>query len=159
MRKAIFWGFLGTLAEPPPVPRSVVFDPAQYRVYPRRGRYIGCAPIRAFGTTCWFGISPRCRCLACVWNLFFRIEWSLWQGRAGGKHGRRIFRRARAGCPFSTERLVCQRPEELNRAKEAGWAYRRFTARGRAELTCPTPSQPCVACCNERKRKEILRRF
>ena len=33
MRKAIFWGFLGTLAEPG-APSPNPLDPGQYRVYP-----------------------------------------------------------------------------------------------------------------------------
>ena len=146
MRKAIFWGFLGTLAEPAPSARARCFlDPAQYKVYPDAAATLALCAYKGFRNYLLAAEFPQVSALLpglCL-EPFFRDRVVSGRVELAGSAGEGIFRRAELAAHFPQSIwLVSGDPQELARAKMAGWhTVQVYGSDAEADLSCPTLSQ------------------
>lgn len=145
MRKAIFWGVLGTLAEPAPSAQGRCFlDPAQYRVYPDAAATLALCAYKGFRNYLLAGDFPQVSALLpdlCL-EPFFRDRVVSGRVELAGSQGDGIFRRAELAAHFpQCLWLVSGDPEEIAKAKEAGWHTVQVHGSGAgADIACLTLS-------------------
>ena len=127
MRKAIFWGFLGTLAEPG-APSPNPLDPGQYRVYPDAAATLALCAYKGYQNYMLAEGFPRLTELLPKLHLerFFP--------------GRVVSGRVELAAHFpGMIWLVSGDSQELAGAKAAGWhTIQVHREDGEADFTCPT---------------------
>ena len=142
MRKAIFWGFLGTLAEPG-APSPNPLDPGQYRVYPDAAATLALCAYKGYQNYMLAEGFPRLTELLPKLHLERFFPERVVSGRVelAGSHGEGLVPPGGACRPLSRHDLAGQRqiPKELAGAKAAGWhTIQVHRGDGEADFTCPT---------------------
>ena len=141
MRKAIFWGFLGTLAEPG-APSPNPLDPGQYRVYPDAAATLALCAYKGYQNYMLAEGFPRLTELLPKLHLERFFPGRVVSGRVelAGSHGEGLYRRAELATHFpGMIWLVSGDSQELAGAKAAGWhTIQVHREDGEADFTCPT---------------------
>ena len=101
MRKAIFWGFLGTLAEPG-APSPNPLDPGQYRVYPDAAATLALCAYKGYQNYMLAEGFPRLTELLPKLHLERFFPGRVVSGRVelAGSHGEGLYRRAELAAHF-----------------------------------------------------------
>ncbi len=125
MRKAIFWGFLGTLAEAVPLDAGQDFlDPRQYRVYPDAAAVLALCAYKGYHNYLLAEGFPYLTQLLPKLYLdsFFQGRVVAGKVELAGSSGEGLYRRAELAAHFPQKIwLVSGDPQELAGAKAAGW--------------------------------------
>lgn len=141
MRKAVFWGFLGTLAEPASQDGGPM-DPGQYRVYPDAAATLALCAYKGFQNYLLAEGFPHITGLLPKLYLegFFRNRVVSGRVELAGSYGEGMYRRAELAAHFpGMIWMVSGDPKELAGAKAAGW--RTIQVHGKdegADFACPT---------------------
>jgi FMN phosphatase YigB (HAD superfamily) len=141
LRKAIFWGFLGTLAEP--VPQAAgrdALDPRQYRVYPDAAATLALCAYKGYRNYLLAeGFPYLTELLPKLYLDSFFLD-RVVSGRVelAGSSGEGVYRRAELAAHFPQKIwLVSGVPQELAGAKAAGWHTIQVHTKGmETDFTC-----------------------
>lgn len=141
MRKAIFWGFLGTLAEPvPPAAGRDVLDPRRYRVYPDAAAALALCAYKGYHNYLLAEGFPHLTELLPKLYLdrFFQGRVVSGKVELAGSFGEGLYRRAELAAHFPQRIwLVSGDPQELAGARAAGWhTVQVHNGRAEADFTC-----------------------
>ncbi len=141
MRKAIFWGFLGTLAESiPPDAGQDFLNPRQYRVYPDAAATLALCAYKGYhnyllaeGFLYLTELLPKL-----YLDSFFQGRVVTGKVELAGSSGEGIYRRGELAAHFPQKIwLVSGVPQELTGARAAGWHTIQVHTSGiEADFTC-----------------------